>query len=373
MRTKLLSLTLLLLLAALPAAAQKNSVETQKQIIATIEKQIAESERQIGSIRKDKSATERRVQQLASQVEQRNRLLAAQQQQLRLVSAEIDITSVRLTDLNAELLLEREAYAQMVREAYRNYQHNNFVSYIFASENFKDVARRIVNIRRIAQLREHRMVTIDSLSVDLDSARILLLDRKATLDATVSKISEQKSSIQRDINAARADIRTMSTKEKNALQANALQQQKLSVAIKELRALSRGNSEGASFSAKTSNLNLPVKSGRVKRYMDNMAEVVGREGAGVVSIYEGKVVDVKQNRITGKYDVYVAHGEYISSYAGLKSAFVAKNDKVTKNEVIGEVGAAVDVITLNTEYKIIFGIYPPSPNQKMRAADCFKK
>lgn len=104
-----------------------------------------------------------------------------------------------------------------------------------------------------------------------------------------------------------------------------------------------------------------------------MAEVVGPEGAAVVAIYEGKVVDVKQNRITGKYDIYVAHGEYITSYAGLKSASVGRDQSVKKNQTIGQVGAAVDIITMNTEHKIIFGIYPPSPTQKMKAADCFKK
>ncbi len=372
MRRLLPILTLLLLLATSPAAAQ-NSVAQQKKVIAAIEKQIAEGEKAISAIQKDKSAQQNRVSSLASQVEQRNRLLEANQTQIKLLQREIEQAAIRSTELNVELLREREAYGQMVREAYRNYRNNNFISYIFASENFRDVARRIVNIRHVAQLREQRMLGIDSLSRNLDSTRLVLLDRKSSLDATVAEISQQKSRIEKDIVAARAEIKTMSTKERNALQERALQREKLSTAIEELRKLSKGNSQGASFSAKTSNLNLPVKGGRVKRYMDNMAEVVGSQGAGVIAIYEGKVVDVKQNRITGKYDIYIAHGEYITSYAGLKSAFVAKGANVTKNKLIGEVGAAVDVITMNTEYKIIFGIYPPSPNQKMKASDCFKK
>ncbi len=354
-------------------SAQQKSIEAQKRVIAQIESQLAQGERNINSIRRDKSATESRVQSLAKQVEQRNRLLEAQGQQIRLVSAEIELSALRSQELNTQLSGEREAYGEMVREAYRNYYHNNFVSYIFASEDFKDVARRIVNIRRIAQLREHRMATIDSLNRDLDSTRRLLLANKATLDSTMVNITRQKTKIQQDIKSAQADIKSMSAKEKSALQTKAMQEQQLSTAIAQLRELSKGNAQGASFTAKTSKLNLPVKGGRVKRYMDNMAEVVGAEGAAVISIYEGKVVDVKQNRITGKYDIYVAHGEYISSYAGLKSAFAKKGDNVSKNQVIGEVGAAVDVITLNTEYKIIFGIYPPSPTQKMKAADCFKK
>ncbi len=371
---KLLPLLTLLLLFALPhIAVAQSKLDAQKKIIAAIEKQIAQGEKDISSIRKDRSATESRVQSLALQVEQRNRLLEAHQTQLSLLKEEIALSSQHSLELNGELVHEQEIYGQMVREAYRNYRNNNFVSYLFSAESFKDVARRIVNIRHVAELREQRMIAIDSLTRNLDSTRLLLLSRKEALDATVVEISNQKKNIQRDITSAKADIKKMSSKERTALQNKALQKQKLDSAIAELRKLSKGNSQGASFTAKTSNLNLPVQGGRVKRYMDNMAEVVGGQGAGVISIYEGKVVDVKQNRITGKYDIYIAHGEYITSYAGLKSVFVAKESSVTKNKVIGEVGAAVDIITMETEYKIVFGIYPPSPTQKMKASDCFKK
>ncbi|MFI3316957.1 MAG: peptidoglycan DD-metalloendopeptidase family protein [Rikenellaceae bacterium] len=374
-RLKLLILTLLSLAVVAPLVAQQqgSSVEAQKRVIAAIEKQIAQDQKAISSIRKDKSAAESRVQSLARQVEQRNRLLEAQERQVELITAEIDTTSMRLTGLNSELSSEQEAYGAMVREAYRNYRQNNFVSYIFASDDFNDMARRIVNIRRVAQLRERRICAIDSLTLSLDSVRVVLLDRKASLDSVIMDIKQQKVNIQQDVNAARSQVSQMSTKERQALQSKALQEQKLSTAIDQLRRLSKGNTQGASFSAKTSALNLPVKGGRVKRYMDNMAEVVGDVGAGVISIYEGKVVDIKQNRITGRYDVYIAHGEYIASYAGLKSVFVKRDESVGKNQTIGEVGAAIDVLTMNTEHKIIFGIYPPSPSQKMKAADCFKR
>ena len=81
----------------------------------------------------------------------------------------------------------------------------------------------------------------------------------------------------------------------------------------------------------------------------------------MISIYEGKVVEVKRNRITNKYDVYIAHGEYISSYANLNSVTVGKDDKVARNQQIGTIGSGVDVMTMQPEYKMVFGIYGPSP------------
>ena len=110
----------------------------------------------------------------------------------------------------------------------------------------------------------------------------------------------------------------------------------------------------------------------MKRYKGNMAEIVGPRGAKVQSIYEGKVMDIKQNRITGKYEVYVAHGEYITTYSNLSSTAVAKGSKVARNGLLGTIGSAMNIQTMETEYKIVFGIYPPDPKKKMLAADCFK-
>ena len=104
----------------------------------------------------------------------------------------------------------------------------------------------------------------------------------------------------------------------------------------------------------------------MKRYRDNMAEITGPKGARITAIYEGKVVDVKRNRITNRFDVYIAHGQYITSYANLNSVSVAKGQTVAKN-------SAVDIQTMKTEYRLVFGIYPPAGAKKMRASDCFRK
>ncbi len=186
-------------------------------------------------------------------------------------------------------------------------------------------------------------------------------------------MSEQKLRLERDERNARATVKQLSDKERKAIAGKAQIEQQLEVAISELRKLTKGNKTGASFSAKTTGLHLPVKGGRVVRYKANMAEVAGEKGAGVISIYEGKVVDVKRNRITNKYEVYVAHGEYITSYANMGSTTVEKGQTVAKNQRIGTIGSQVNASTMQTEYRLIFGIYPPSAGTVMSAENCFKK
>lgn len=366
--------TLLLLLAMVPAVAQNSAkIEEQKRVIANLEKKIAAEEEQIANLKKGRAATEERTRRLTRQIESRHRLMEETEKQVRLLRQEIARKNSEVGDLSAAYARHRQQYAAMVREAYRNYRHQNYLTYLFSAHDFADMAHKIAVLREAAAARENKMREIAALSERVKSEREELDARRKALGATTTKLARQKVDLERDAEQARTELERMSEKEKSALQRKVAQERQLSVAIGQLRKLTKGNTTGASFSTKTSGLRLPVASGRVKRYRENMAEITGPKGAAVVSIYEGKVVEIKRNRITDKFDVFIAHGEYITSYANMGSVSVEKGQKVTKNQQIGTVGASVDVTTMSTEYKLVFGIYPPDPSQKMLAENCFKK
>ena len=52
---------------------------------------------------------------------------------------------------------------------------------------------------------------------------------------------------------------------------------------------------------------------------------------------------------------------------------VEKGQKVARNEQLGTIGSSVNIMTMETEYKLVFGIYPPNPGEKLRAENCFKR
>ena len=365
---------LLLALSVSGAVAQNDAqIREQKRIIASLEKRIAAEEREISKLRQGRTSTEERIRRLARQIDSRTQLLDATEKEASLLREEIARKDSVAGGLSAALERNREQYAAMVREAYRNYRHNNYLTYIFSSRDFADAARRIANLRAVASMRESKLRDIRSLSEQVRTEQEELGRRKLSLDSATRRLSSQRERLQLDSRNARASVSRLSKKEKAALQRKIAQEQQLDVAIGELRKLTKGNKEGASFSSKTSGLRLPVQGGRVKRYKGNMAEVAGPKGARAISIYDGKVVEIKRNRITGKYDVFVAHGEYITSYANLGTICVEKGQKVARNEALGTIGSAVDIETMQTEYRLVFGIYPPDPKQTMSAANCFKK
>lgn len=365
---------LLLALSVSGAVAQNDAqIREQKQIIASLEKRIAAEEREISKLRQGRTNTEERIRRLARQIDSRTQLLDATEKEASLLREEIARKDSVAGGLSAALERNREQYAAMVREAYRNYRHNNYLTYIFSSRDFADAARRIANLRAVASMRESKLRDIRTLSEQVRTEQEELGRRKLSLDSATRRLSSQRERLQLDSRNARASVSRLSKKEKAALQRKIAQEQQLDAAIGELRKLTKGNKEGASFSSKTSGLRLPVQGGRVKRYKGNMAEVAGPKGAQAISIYDGKVVEIKRNRITGKYDVFVAHGEYITSYANLGTICVEKGQKVARNEALGTIGSAVDIETMQTEYRLVFGIYPPDPKQTMSAANCFKK
>ncbi len=373
MKLRNIIFTLLISIVTIGVIYAEDKIDKQRSLIATLEKQVAEGEREIETLRKNRAANEEKASSLARQVETRNRLLVAQRNEEAALRKEIGEADRQSTSLEKRLVEERAHYAKMVREAYRSYSSHNMLTYLFSAENFQDVARRVANMRAVAQLREHRIDIIDSLSTELDRQRQILVERKLSHDKVISDLTTQKSKLQSDVNSARANVKAMSAKERKALQEKALQQKKLDAAVAELQKLIKGNKTGSTFKPSTTNLNLPVVGGRVKQYKENMAEILGAKDAAIISIYEGKVVDIRPNRITGKYDVYIAHGEYITSYAGLYSVSVTKGQTVEKSAQIGVIGEAIDIITMQSEYKIVFGIYPPTTTEKISAASCFKK
>ena len=358
---------------AQPALAQTSKIEQQKKVIANLERSIAREERQLAQLKKNKASTEKQVRALTKQIEKRNALIRETTRQIKQLTAEVAASERRLKSLGGQLTQLEDNVREIVRVAYRNYRYQNHLTYLFSAKSFTDMARRVAMLRiameyRIAQIKE-----VSAVRSDVQEERNTLTKRREELSATKRRLDNQRKKLRSDMAAAQKAISQMSSKQKSVLRSKMEHEEKLNAAIKQLRKLTKGNKAGASFSSSTTALNLPVVGGKVKRYKGNMAEIVGKEGAAITSIYEGKVVDIKRNKVNNKYDIYIAHGEYITSYANLSAVSVAKGVVVQKGQRIGTIGSAVNISTMEMEYKIVFGIYAPSPDVKMSAANCFKK
>ena len=370
---RLLIIALTLLSISLSATAQTKAIEQQRVVIANLERRIANEERELAKLKKNKASKEQQVASLTKQIEHRSALISETTRQIKRLTEEVAASERRLKNLSGEQTKLEANVQELARVAYRNYRYQNHLAYIFASKSFTDMARRIAMLRGATEYRFRQIEEIISIQKDVQAEREALSKRREELSATKRRLDSQRKKLRSDMAAAKKAISTMSSKQQSVLRSKMEHEEKLNAAIVQLRKLIKGNKAGASFSAKTTALSIPVAAGRVKRYKGNMAEFIGKEGAAVTSIYEGKVIDIKRNKVNNKYDIYIAHGEYITSYANLSAVSVAKGTIVQRGQRIGTIGAAVNIVTMEMEYKIVFGVYGPSPEVVISAANLFKK
>lgn len=371
---KLLTATaglLLLVLTSPDAAAQsKSAVEKQRAKVESYKRDLEQCKRRMKEIVASKSSASREIEQLRTQMNLRNSLIHETEEEMRLLQQQIDSSDSVAVLLGAEIERNRAIYAEMVREAWRNYRQNNYTTYLFSAHGVSDAARRTANLRCIAQMRAEKASQIEAQEQELGEQRAELSRRKHELDSIGASLATERKALQQDISDVRSRLGKLSANEKKTLAEQSNYQKRLDAAAEELRRLTKGNTEGASFSDKTSNLNLPVEGGSVMRYSNNVAYVKGKRGAKVISIYDGKVVKIDRDN-TNRYSVFVAHGGYISTYVHLGSVCVAEGDKIKKNQQIGTVGIGIDDEGRESIY-MNFALYNPS-GKKLNAANCFKK
>ena len=243
-------------------AQNDRKIAEQKKVVADLERKIAEEERQLTKLRTGKKTTEETVRRLSRQIESRSQLLYETEKQSKALRGELNRTGNVADSLSKQLQRHREQYAEMVRDAYRNYRHHNYLTYIFSSRDFKDIARRIVDLREMAEARQRRMEAIASLNEKVQHQKSLLEKKHRSLDSVSQKLTRQRNNLERDARDARTSLQQLSNREKTTLQRKLAQEEQLQTAIATLRKLTKGNKEGASFSSKTSGLRLPVVGGK---------------------------------------------------------------------------------------------------------------
>ena len=124
------------------------------------------------------------MRRLSRQIASRRQLLDETESQLSLLAEQLAASDSTAGALNVRLERYRAQYAAMVREAYRNYKQNSYLTYIFASKDFADVARRIANIRGVAKLREAKLREIAETAQEVGRQQELLAAQQQALDST---------------------------------------------------------------------------------------------------------------------------------------------------------------------------------------------
>jgi len=88
-------------------------------------------------------------------------------------------------------------------------------------------------------------------------------------------------------------------------------------------------------------------------------DIKSNPGANVRAVFQGTVVAVKD--VSGTYLVIIRHGEYLTAYSNLRSASVAKGDKVVTKQVIGTVATDPTTGITDVHFDLYKGTSPVDP------------
>lgn len=275
------------------------------------------------------------------------------------LNSNISTLTRQIDRLTAEREQLQAQYADMVRVAYRNYRQQNFTTYLFSADDFNSATRRIAAIRLVNDARQRKVHEIDSLTIQLDSARKVLDAEKVTLQDTRNRHNSELKKLSANERDYKKRLSTLSSREKKVLKAQQEQRRELERLVNSTRK-SKGEAKiGGNIKDNRGRLPMPVVGGRLKPNGSDIAEITGAQGAQVKSVFNGEVMRVTYNRNTKSYIVLIGHGQYFTTYSNMATATVKEGQKVTVGQAIGSIGRAVDA-SGRTEYKLVFGLFAPN-------------
>ena len=355
-----------------PAVAQKGKIKRQKKVVNELRQSIKNEENKIKELKKNKASAQELVTSLANQIENRTALIQETTSQIKELTEEVREAEKRIKLLGGQLIKLENSVGRITRSAYRNYRYQNNLTYIFSSKSFAEIARRISMLRLATDYRQGQIKEVISVRTDVQEERAKLAKQREELAEVKKQYDIERKKLNEDMDAAKKSIEKMTKQEKEALVAKQKLESRLSQEVNKLKALTKNNKVGSSF-VSGSKLNLPVAGGKIIVNKGHAVEISGPEGASVTSVYEGKVLKIARNKVNNKYDVYIAHGQYITTYSNLADVSVSEGKTVKKNQRIGTIGAAFDFNKGVMVNKIIFMITSPNPGEKVSAMAHFKK
>ncbi len=366
-------LTLTLLLTLFTAFACAQSVEELQRQIRQAEEEIRLTNNLLNQTKQERTANQNQLKLVRNNIGNRRRIVSNLDRQIGMINRDVGDKHRTVERLQAELDALKTEYASMIRNAYRNYRLNNIMTFLFASRDFRDAARRIYYVRRYTLIRERKAAQIDSITHRLTGDIRLLQTRKDSLDRTVrarnaelQKLSAEEREYRR-IDASLGSRTRKYTRElaekRNTI--NKLQQRIRQIIAEESKRSSTQKRTTAEteafeklsgrFDQNQGRLPYPVTGGViVDRYgkhphptqkgltINNTGvNIAAEKGAPVRAVFDGEVVRVFfYQRLNNS--VMIRHGNYITVYSNLETVGVRAGDRVSGNQVIGTTYAGDD-------------------------------
>ncbi|QMU62925.1 MAG: peptidoglycan DD-metalloendopeptidase family protein [Flavobacteriaceae bacterium] len=319
----------------------------------------------------------------------RNKLIETIRLETTILSEEIKANEKKAKKLTKELAVLKADYADMIFKSYKSKSQQSKMMFILSSKNFYQAYKRLQYMKQYTAYRKKQGIAIDVQKTTIKQLNDSLTYQKALKDTLAISEENEKEKIEIDKKNQEkliARIKKKENKYKRELQKKQKEEKIIAANIDKLikAAIARSNAKkgakkskgfaltpeakalASRFEKNKGRLQWPLKSGLVVRRFGRQAHptlkgitinstglhILTDEGKSAECIFNGTVLAV-QILAEGKKNILVQHGNYISAYNNLETAFVKSGDEVKTGQQLGTI--FTDKLTGKT--KLIFVLF----------------
>ena len=352
-----------------------NSQQTRKSLEIerdTNLKKINEAEKILKETEQSKNVTIGRLRVINKQINNRQDLILNLRKDIRSQNNEISSLRVLISSLTNDLIIMNNEYSEMIYYSYKSRSSLDKLSYIFSSQNYNQMFRRLNYIFQYSNIRRNQIIEIENVKDELSDQEQNLVNIKIKKDdllkdelsennklqklknrqkKTISDLNKKQNRIRKEINERKIALNKLDELIRNIIR----REKELTSSTDEninLLELTEG------FESRIGKLEWPVRSGFISnkfgehphpvikniKVKNDGIDIQTNKSSKVYSVFSGKVSTVAF--IPGMNNVVIInHGEYYTLYAKLKNLNVVKGDNISSGDLIAELVTNADGIT----------------------------
>ncbi len=365
----------LLFLGSLNLYAQNSRESLEERRI-----ELREEIQKINSLRTSNKKKEKsvltEVEDLSRQIRTTENLIKVTNQQANILTRDISSNTSKIQTLRRELENLKEDYSKMIQKSYKSKSQQSRIMFLLSSQNFLQAYKRLQYMKQYANYRKKQGDEIKIKSQELQGLNNNLLEQKKIKEKLIVENRATRAQLEENRKSQQVLIKSIRKKEgdfasqikKKQQEINAIDKQideiiraSIAKANKESGSTSRDVYEltpearalAANFASNKGKLPWPVKSGVVTMRFgtqrhpivtsttieSNGVRIETDKNAKAQAIFGGVVSEVQAVKGANKA-IMVRHGDYLTIYNNLSNVYVAKGDKVTLGQDIGEVATS---------------------------------
>ena len=336
------------------------------------------------------------LEDLFLKIDRLRELIRLTNRQINALTSQINKNQADISALEEELAILKEDYASMIVKSRKNSSQQNRLMFLFSSENFWQVIKRVRYMNQYAAYRKQQGENIAKKTETLRQLNENLVSQKAVKEELLSdnrKVQEQFELERKKQQKVLQNLRSNESKYAAQIKKKQRQTVKIDREIDRLirEAIAASNKKAgttnvsfaltpeakalaANFIANKGRLPWPVRKGvviqkfgtqrhavvRTTTIKSNGVTIATSPGTKARAVFEGKVLNIVQFQGSNPI-VLIQHGNYVTAYKNLASVSVQKGDKVVSKQEIGSIFTNPTTQRTSLQFSIFYNTTPKNP------------